>query len=119
MNTMLKKSICDRYPLIFAQPDVIECGDGWFSLIEVLCYQLHFWINENGAPQVVAEQVKSKFGRLSFLYRGGNDVTSGMIYMSEAMSPRICEVCGKPGKTEAAPNRWLRTRCPEHVQTIA
>lgn len=60
-------------------------------------------------PQVVATQVKEKFGGLCFYYCGGDDTVHGMVRMAEAMSYRTCERCGNPGK----PNRegWISTLC--------
>ena len=37
-------------------------------------------------PQLVATQVKEKFGTLRFYYDGGDDEISGMVRMAEAMS---------------------------------
>jgi hypothetical protein len=127
VNALLTKLLCDRYPLLFvniyspATQSILDhefdFGDGWFDLIDVLCQQLQFWTDHNGAPQVVADRVKQKFGMLRFGCSSGNDETSGMVYVAEAMSARICEICGKLGKTEASTRRWLRTRSPEHART--
>ena len=63
--------------------------------------------------QVVACQVKEKFGGLRFYYDGGDEVTSAMIQFAESLSNRICEVCGKfnhiVGKNQRG---WIRTTCP-------
>lgn len=64
--------------------------------------------------QVVASQVKEKFGTLRFYYNGGDDVIDGIVYMAEEMSSRTCEVCGNPGKTSGS--GWLRTTCTEHTR---
>ncbi|MCX9156490.1 hypothetical protein OPU71_10190 [Niveibacterium sp. 24ML] len=90
-----------------------SCGDGWFDLIDVLCERLQFFTDHNKSPQVVAIQVKEKFGALCFYVRNANDVQRGMIAMAEAMSVRICDECGKPGKLLIA-NGWHMTRCDEH-----
>ncbi|WP_143754674.1 hypothetical protein [Caballeronia concitans] len=92
-----------------------ECGDGWFDLIDALCVQLQA-ATKNGAPQVVATQVKEKFGRLRFYSCGQNDEQEGMIELAEAISARLCEVCGNRGRI--VEDRWLRTRCPEHAQSL-
>ena len=63
-------------------------------------------------PQFVAEQIKEKFGTLRFYYSGGNEYTSGVANMAEAMSGSICEVCGKPGSTGG--KGWIKTACEEH-----
>lgn len=63
-------------------------------------------------PQVVAVQVKEKFGGLRFYYDGGDELIRGAVSMAEAMSYRTCDVCGAPG----TPNHdgWISTRCEAH-----
>lgn len=63
-------------------------------------------------PQVVAEQVKEKFGGLRFYYRGGDSFIEGIATMAESMSYVTCEECGNFGK----PNKigWIRTLCTSH-----
>lgn len=65
--------------------------------------------------QVVAVQVKEKFGSLRFYVDGGDKYTDGIISMAEAMSYVICEICGSPGKTYGG--GWMRTLCKEHAET--
>lgn len=106
--------LCHRYPKIFADCRRTQCKDGWFDLIDVLCERLQFWTNHNRAPQVFVSQVKEKYGELSFYGHGGNREQDGMIAMAEEMSSRICEICGKPGKTLISGETYL-TRCQEHA----
>jgi hypothetical protein len=63
--------------------------------------------------QVVAIQVKEKFGTLRFYFGGGDAYTDGIVSMAESMSGRTCEVCGAPGT--GTKGRWIRTLCEEHV----
>ena len=63
----------------------------------------------DAVPQVVAAQVKEKYGSLRFYTVGGDDEIQGMVRMAEAMSCRICEDCGKPGKQNEG--GWIRTQC--------
>jgi hypothetical protein len=63
-------------------------------------------------PQVVAEQIKEKFGTLRFYYRGGDDQIRGMVSMAESMSAVSCETCGAPGKQRGG--GWIRTLCEDH-----
>lgn len=70
--------------------------------------------------QVVATQIKEKFGTLRFYYNGGDDYISGLVSMAEEFSNRTCENCGNPGKSRG--NGWLYTACdfhtkPEHLDT--
>lgn len=88
-----------------------ECGDGWYDLIDALCAALQN-ATSNGAPQVVATQVKEKFGALRF-YTTGHDATQeGMVELAEMVSARLCEVCGNRGRIVRA--GWIRSRCAEH-----
>lgn len=62
--------------------------------------------------QVVAAQVKEKFGTLRFYYDGGDDTIDGMARMAESMSGVTCEECGKPGTRTGG--GWIKTACTEH-----
>jgi hypothetical protein len=44
--------------------------------------------------QVVATQVKEKYGGLRFYYYGGDRFIAGMIWLAEYQSYHICETCG-------------------------
>ncbi len=85
------------------------------------------WINEaledpepqlkivpNACPQVVAMQVKEKFGTLRFYYSGGDDFVRGVAYMAESMSAVTCETCGAPGSARGG--GWIRTMCDTHAE---
>lgn len=140
MSPELDKLLCDRYPKIFTNRhgDMsttamcwgFECDDGWFNIIDQLCasIQSHIDMSErrrehalrnnqeakDACPQVIAFQVKEKFGTLRFYISGGDDSVRGMIRMAEAMSSVTCEVCGTPGKTVG--ETWIRTLCETHAK---
>jgi len=125
MKKELDKLLCQRYPLIFTEQNIqmsatamcwgLSCGEGWFDLIDILCERLQFWTDHNKAPQVVACQVKEKWGELCFYPIGeASPAQRGMIWMATAMSARICEQCGKPGETLVHQHFHL-TRCAEHA----
>lgn len=62
--------------------------------------------------QVVAIQVKEKFGGLRFYYMGGDEYIRALENMAESMSYRTCKVCGAPGtRTKGG---WIRVLCEEH-----
>jgi hypothetical protein len=65
-------------------------------------------------PQVVATQVKEKFGGLRFYYAGGDDYIRGVVDMAEEMSYCTCEICGAPGKLRRG--GWYRTLCDQHAK---
>ncbi len=114
-----------------------ECGDGWYQVLDSLCANIqhhidwshknHKWdieYNEKNpdeprevrdpVPQVVAVQVKEKFGGLRFYYDGGDDRIYGMVRMAESWASCTCEECGAPGKHRSG--GWIRTLCDEHEQ---
>lgn len=63
--------------------------------------------------QVVANQVKEKFGGLRFYYSGGDNYIRGLVDMAESISYRTCEVCGALGETVSL-GGWYSTRCEAH-----
>lgn len=66
-------------------------------------------------PQLIADQVKEKFGGLRFYHHGGDDFCDGVLSMAENLSYRICEECGAPGKVGG--KGWIRTLCPTHIKS--
>lgn len=63
----------------------------------------------NEAPkQVVAAQVKEKFGGLRFYVDNADDYANGAIALAETLSYTICELCGNPGTLSG---NWLRCLC--------
>jgi hypothetical protein len=132
MNAELDKALCDKYPKIFRdrRGDMMttamcwgfECGDGWYNIIDTLCCEIQGHIDSSvrvcavtgAAPldQVVATQVKEKYGTLRFYTASHDDTVEGMINMAEAISGSTCDVCGSPGRLTG--KGWLSTRCEEH-----
>jgi hypothetical protein len=64
--------------------------------------------------QVVADQVKEKYGTLRFYYTGGDNMITGMVALAESMSAVCCEQCGCPAKIRSG--GWVRTLCDLHHQ---
>ena len=76
--------------------------------------ELPEWIKSTEEiPEVVATQVKEKYGTLRFYYDGGDDFIHGAVAMAEGMSSRTCEVCGSPGKLFGG--GWVSTLCETHA----
>ena len=122
MRKKLETQLFHKYPLILQEHGCadsgmsrgIECGDGWFSLIDTLYASLPFDVNQNALPQVVARQLKEKFGGLRFYFRGGSEYSRGMVAMATAFSQNICDQCGRPGVC-AASQDGIATRCAGHM----
>lgn len=126
MNKDLDAKLVAKYPKIFANRHKsmqetamcwgFACGDGWYNIIDALCNQIQSYIDNNphkNVPQVVASQVKEKFGALRFYIDGGDDYIHGLIDFAETMSECTCDQCGQPGTLDTL-HGWWRTRCEEH-----
>jgi hypothetical protein len=66
--------------------------------------------------QVIAVQVKEKFGTLRFYVYGGDDTTHNYIALAEITSGVTCEICGKSGSSSSG--GWIKTLCKEHEEGI-
>lgn len=136
MRPELDKYLCNKYPLIFKDrnaPMNKTCmcwgfpDDGWFFIIESLCDQIQTTIDRNNKrvkkyeeeeskliTQVVATQVKEKFGGLRFYVDGGNEDIYTIIHAYESLSYTVCELCGKMDETVICTGRgWFKTLCYE------
>lgn len=143
MSPNLDTLLCEKYPKIFANrfksPTEtamcwgFECGDGWYNILNALCFQIQEHIDWNNrqrerllesnpynakipdeVSQVVAIQVKEKYGSLRFYYDGGDDRIYGMVCMAETMSAVTCEVCGDRGSMRG--HSWFYTACDKHTK---
>jgi len=136
MKDQLDQQLVEKYPEIFRDRHApmtqtamcwgFDCGDGWYQILDSLCGQIqnHIdWNNKNfekgyaqykQVPQVVATQVKEKFGGLRFYYDGGDDQIHGMVRMAESWAANTCEECGAPGTMRHG--GWVRTLCDDHDQ---
>ena len=116
MSPELNQQLVDKYPLIFRHDFGIECGDGWYQLINLLCAKIQSQVNWSKCDQVTAAQVKEKFGELRFYHDGGDEYVRGLISMAESMSEVTCEVCGERG--ELRHRRWIKSLCDRHAEEL-
>jgi hypothetical protein len=71
MNSELDKKLCEKYPKIFAQRDLpktesclywgMECGDGWYWLIDQLCHSIQGYIDSRNDGVRIRQLAKAKF----------------------------------------------------------
>ncbi|HNW88054.1 MAG TPA: hypothetical protein PKN48_00195 [Bacteroidales bacterium] len=119
MNRELQQKLFEKYPTIFKQKDLtplqspicfgIETEDGWYDLLDTLCFLL-----TEVCPEIEATQVKSKFGGLRFYVDHANDAANTLISFAENMSYKLCEICGNRG--ERIQGGWIWTLCPTHKE---
>ena len=70
---------------------------------------LEFKTVHPACPQVVATQVKEKFGDMRFYYDGGDQYTSGVIDLMENMTATTCDQCGGVGAKGGS--GWISVKC--------
>jgi hypothetical protein len=150
----------------------LEVGDGWYNLIDTLCEALTYTyttsvqvdeedgkrlgiesynFNEKSSyyftiepPQVIATQVKEKYGTLRFYYREEydekfmslyqtgkypefqrsidrySDYINGIVHFAETASGRTCEATGQFGELHVqggTRNGWVKTLNKEFAKT--
>lgn len=147
----------------------LECGEGWYDVIDALCqaatytYTTSIMVDEADGkrlnitpysysnettyhfdikpPQLVADQVKQKFGTLRFYYyleydpvlleleKTGkypslkevinryNAYFDGIVHFAETLSERTCEVTGQKGELHIS-GGWYKTLNNEYAKTI-
>lgn len=176
MSPELDKKLCEKYPKIFTnrhKSEVpmsfgFEIGDGWYELIDNLCFALEYTYTssapiseEDGkrlgvkpikfkasdnpiyfygikSPQVVADQVKEKYGTLRFYYslefdehtaelaekypeierinNGYANFIRGIVHFAEIASSKICEISGEKGEMHIR-NGWFKVLNKELAKT--
>ena len=114
MNTENSDYLEKVYPKIFSgNYGGFACGDGWFNIINMMCRNIQSYLDwKPDVPQVVALQVKEKFGSLRFYYSGGDEYINGLTSMAEAMSEVTCEDCGAPATKRTS--GWIKNVCDLH-----
>jgi len=117
MNQELETKLRKRWPNLLNDQTSIECGDGWYDLIDLACRAINSEITsrenyEQVKYNIIVAQIKEKFGGLRFYYEGGDDTVRGMVRMAESWAGHSCETCGAPGTSGG--RGWIKTLCPVH-----
>ena len=124
MNKKNTEYLYKKYPTLFGDHDKpmnqtamcwgFDTGDGWLKLVDDLSYKIQERCTQEGYTDVVATQVKEKYGSLRFYINHGVDFIYELIDAAEAKSMSICELCGNPG--ELYTDGWYITRCDECIE---
>lgn len=139
MKEKLEKELFEKYPKIFRQKDLpmtqtcmcwgIDCGDGWYKIIDQLCACIQSHVDSNVRQaeykakdtdakvnpldfQIEAVQVKQKFGGLRFYTNGYDDYVRGAISVASCMSYNTCEECGSTNDIKQTTG-WITPLCPK------
>jgi len=134
MNKELEIKLVEKYPIILRDygGDMkktcmhwgMECGDGWYDLLNELLAKLDYISNHSGV-QVVADQIKEKFGTLRFYYSTiiktdfnvepiVDKIISDVVAVAESRSAHVCEIRGKRGVL-CSRMGWLKTLSKEEA----
>ncbi|ROM89383.1 hypothetical protein BK658_28120 [Pseudomonas brassicacearum] len=95
----------------------IECGSGWYAIVEALCTLMQEQTRQKPELPQHITGIKEKFGELMITTMSKTAETRAYISFAQAMSLRICEICGSPGQMILT-EKWMRTRCAEHESTL-
>lgn len=66
-------------------------------------------------PQIVALQIKEKFGTLRFYYQGGDSFCRGVVSLAESISGSTCEQCGDEAQS-VSNNGFVQVLCQKHAK---
>ena len=94
-----------------------ECGDGWTEILVTLCQKIQdhlATLPSEVSKDIVAVQVKEKYGTLRFYLSSLDEVIDQYINDAETSSANTCENCGKPGKVRG--RNWVYSACEEHTR---
>lgn len=76
-----------------------SCSDGWFDLIWQLSEQIEVYCQTHSeAAELIAVQVKQKFGELRFYARPKIGKVESLIEQARLRSLQVCELTGAPGQ---------------------
>lgn len=111
---------CGKSPMESCMSFWMECDDGWYELLDKCMEKLQYFCDlcskEGEEVQVVAAQIKEKYGTLSFytsVYGASkveNSIIDDIISEAERKSAYTCEVTGNPGEI-CKKGGWFRTLC--------
>jgi hypothetical protein len=118
---------CGKSPMESCMAFWIETDDGWYELLDKCMEKLQYFCDlcskDGREVQVVASQIKEKYGTLRF-YTSVYDANSiedaiidDIINQTEGRSARTCEVSGEYGEP-CHIGGWYKTLCYEEARKL-
>lgn len=103
-------NLITKYPELFKYLQFgIECGNGWYKLLDKLCDEITKACKRDKI-EINVIQVKEKYGSLRFYVDSSPEEIDKLIDKAEFESEKTCEICGEPGEIDYE-LAWLRCRC--------
>ena len=130
------EAIHRRYPRLFARRIALECGPGWYPLLDDLFQTLEHYIelglrrgewpipvegatDDHGLPAwgwPVARQIKEKFGGLRVHMSAWNPAMRAAIETAKDRADATCDQCAEAGTLRDL-SGYLCTRCAVHAHS--
>lgn len=118
-----------RYPHLFVRKVALECGPGWYPLLDELFIVLERCIVEgmedgqwqehmqegHAYPWPYALQIKEKFGGLRVHVSQWNAPMRAAIELAKDRADVSCDQCGEPGSLRTL-GGYMCTRCDLHAE---
>lgn len=117
MKQELINTLKKEYSDILPKDLQIATGDGWYWLIDKLCFLLQFNMDHNDKSQIKVAYIKQKFGGLRFRTTKPNISQRAQIDFTEFLSYCICEKCGTR-KDVKFNNDFIRTLCSKCADLV-
>lgn len=118
MQADLASQLQEIYPDAFSRIGNVQfsfdCGEGWYPIIDTLCYLVTDMNRRAGQQPTFIQSVTEKLGTLRVLVSGRVPESHAWIIFAEQHSTRTCEICGDIGRLLFA-DGWQRVRCENHV----
>ncbi len=105
----------------------ISTDCGWFELLDKCMEALQYFCDscskDGREVQVVADQIKEKFGSLCFYYSAHNaneietHIIDSIVSAAEKKSKYVCEISGEHGEL-CIRSGWYKTLCREEARKL-
>ena len=116
MSPRLTCQLAAVHPILLAMPNEsviaergIECGEGWYALIDELLNGIERHCPDAGSSTRVVTQIKEKFGLLRVYATPSDDAIKVILDATEQKSATCCEQCGRDGQLLTSP--FPQVRC--------
>jgi hypothetical protein len=133
MTKELELKLVEKYPKILKEYGGdkkktcmhwgMECNDGWYELLDETMHKIQYMCDITHV-QLIAEQIKEKFGTLRFYYRVEtytdtiNRIFSAIIQDAEKQSAHICENTGKAGYKCQSTQGYIKILSKEEADKV-
>jgi hypothetical protein len=117
MDRTFESLLIEAFPRLYRYGAFCACHAGWFPLLWRLSTRLEGLISQLPEPEqkeYFSDEIKEKWGLLSFYLSNETEEMSQAIKAAWEESGRICEECGAPGIL-LHKGGWVLTRCLTHA----